>query len=98
MTEDDVLFGSRLRLFTLAEELRNVSEACRAIGVSTGLDSLSMPDVANRDVIRLAADTPEPGSQSLSFSQISYRPLGRKKLGRSEDGDLPGGFEEMSIA
>lgn len=34
MTEDDVLFGFRLRLFTLAEELGNVSEACRAMGVA----------------------------------------------------------------
>ena len=33
MTEDDVLFGFRLRLFTLAEELGNVSEACRQMGV-----------------------------------------------------------------
>jgi len=29
MTHDDVLFGYRLRLFTLAEELGSVSEACR---------------------------------------------------------------------
>src|SRR5512139_703132 len=34
MTHDDVLFGFRLRLFTLAEELGNVSEACRQMGVS----------------------------------------------------------------
>jgi transposase InsO family protein len=33
MTEHDVLFGFRLRLFTLAEELDNVSAACRAMGV-----------------------------------------------------------------
>ena len=33
MSEDDVLFGFRLRLFTLAEELQNVSAACRAMGV-----------------------------------------------------------------
>lgn len=33
MTHDDVLFGYRLRLFTLAEELGNVSAACRAMGV-----------------------------------------------------------------
>lgn len=33
MTEDDVLFGFRLRLFTLADELGNVSEACREMGV-----------------------------------------------------------------
>jgi transposase InsO family protein len=33
MTEDDVLFGFRLRCFTLAEELGNVSEACRAMGI-----------------------------------------------------------------
>ena len=33
MTDDDVLFGYRLRLFTLAEELGNVSEACRRMGV-----------------------------------------------------------------
>jgi transposase InsO family protein len=33
MTEHDVLFGYRLRLFTLAEELGNVSAACRAMGV-----------------------------------------------------------------
>lgn len=32
MTEDDVLFGQRLRLFTLAAELGNVSEACRLMG------------------------------------------------------------------
>jgi hypothetical protein len=32
MTEHDVLVGFRLRLFTLAEELGNVS-ACRAMGV-----------------------------------------------------------------
>src|SRR5512144_1837970 len=34
MTEDDVLFGFRLRLFTLAEELDNISEACRQMGVN----------------------------------------------------------------
>jgi transposase InsO family protein len=33
MTHDDLLFGYRLRLFTLAEELGNVSAACRAMGV-----------------------------------------------------------------
>jgi transposase InsO family protein len=33
MSHDDVLFGFRLRLFTLAEELGNVSEACRQMGV-----------------------------------------------------------------
>jgi transposase InsO family protein len=33
MSEDDVLFGFRVRLFTLAEELGNVSAACRAMGV-----------------------------------------------------------------
>jgi hypothetical protein len=32
MTHDDVLFGFRLRLFSLAEELGNVSEACRQMG------------------------------------------------------------------
>jgi transposase InsO family protein len=32
MTEDDVLFGQRVRLFTLAAELGNVSEACRLMG------------------------------------------------------------------
>jgi transposase InsO family protein len=34
MSHDDVLFGYRLRLFTLADELGNVSEACRRMGVS----------------------------------------------------------------
>jgi transposase InsO family protein len=34
VTHDDVLFGFRLRLFTLAEELGNVSEACRQMGVA----------------------------------------------------------------
>jgi transposase InsO family protein len=33
VTEHDVLVGFRLRLFTLAEELGNVSEACRVMGV-----------------------------------------------------------------
>ena len=33
MTEHDVLFGFRLRLFTLADELGNVAAACRAMGV-----------------------------------------------------------------
>jgi transposase InsO family protein len=33
VTEDDVLFGFRLRCLTLAEELGNVSEACRAMGI-----------------------------------------------------------------
>jgi transposase InsO family protein len=33
MTEHDVLFGFRLRVFTLAEELGNVSAACRARGI-----------------------------------------------------------------
>ena len=32
MTEDDVLFGQRVRLFTLVDELSNVSEACRLMG------------------------------------------------------------------
>ena len=34
MTHDDVLFGYRLRLFTLAEELGSVAEACRQMGVA----------------------------------------------------------------
>ena len=34
MTHDDVLFGYRLRLFTLAEELGSVSGACRQMGVA----------------------------------------------------------------
>lgn len=34
MTHDDVLFGYRLRLFTLAEELGSVSEACRQMGIA----------------------------------------------------------------
>jgi transposase InsO family protein len=34
MTHDDVLFGYRLRLFTLAEELGSVTEACRQMGVA----------------------------------------------------------------
>jgi Winged helix-turn helix len=33
VTEHDVLVGFRLRLFTLAEELGDVSEACRLMGV-----------------------------------------------------------------
>lgn len=33
MTDDDVLFGYRLRLFTLADELGNISQACRQMGV-----------------------------------------------------------------
>jgi transcriptional regulator of acetoin/glycerol metabolism len=33
VTEHDVLVGLRLRLFTLADELGNVSAACRAMGV-----------------------------------------------------------------
>jgi hypothetical protein len=32
MTEHDVLVGFRLRLFTLAEELGNISAACRRDG------------------------------------------------------------------
>lgn len=34
MTHDDVLFGFRLRVFTLAEELGNVTEACRQMGLA----------------------------------------------------------------
>jgi len=34
MSHDDVLFRYRLRLITLADELSNVSEACRRMGVS----------------------------------------------------------------
>src|SRR5436190_23018323 len=34
MTHDDVLFGFRLRLFTLAQELGSVSQACRQMGVA----------------------------------------------------------------
>jgi transposase InsO family protein len=33
VTEDDVLFGFRLRCFTLAEELGNVAAACRQMGI-----------------------------------------------------------------
>jgi hypothetical protein len=32
MSHDDVLFDYRLRLFTLADDLGKVSEACRRIG------------------------------------------------------------------
>jgi hypothetical protein len=33
VTQDDVLVGYRRRLFTLADELGNVSRACRLMGV-----------------------------------------------------------------
>jgi transposase-like protein len=33
VTEHDVLVGYRLRLFTLADELGSVSQACRMMGV-----------------------------------------------------------------
>jgi hypothetical protein len=33
VTEHDVLVGFRLRLFSLAEQLGNVSAACRPMGV-----------------------------------------------------------------
>ena len=33
MSQDDVLFGFRLRVFTLAEELGSVTAACRAMGI-----------------------------------------------------------------
>ena len=33
MTEHDVLVGYRVRLFTLADDLGNVSQACRLMGV-----------------------------------------------------------------
>lgn len=33
MVNDDVLYGFRLRLFSLAAELGNVREACRIFGV-----------------------------------------------------------------
>ncbi|MBA3779482.1 MAG: helix-turn-helix domain-containing protein [Chloroflexi bacterium] len=33
MVNDDVLFGFRLRLFSLAQELGNVRAACRIFGV-----------------------------------------------------------------
>ncbi len=32
MTEDDVLFGFRLRLFTLAEKLGDISVIAQAVG------------------------------------------------------------------
>jgi len=37
VTEHDVLVGFRLRLFTLADELGNVSAACRAMGVDRSM-------------------------------------------------------------
>jgi hypothetical protein len=37
MTQHDVLVGYRLRLFTRAEELGNVSAACRAMGVDRAM-------------------------------------------------------------
>src|SRR3982751_1555680 len=37
MSEHDVLFGFRLRLFSLAAELGNVSEACRLMGVNRSM-------------------------------------------------------------
>jgi Bacterial regulatory protein, Fis family len=33
VTEHDVLVGYRLQLFTLADELGNVTQACRLMGV-----------------------------------------------------------------
>ena len=34
MSEDDVLFGFRLRCFTLAEDLGSVAAACRQMGIA----------------------------------------------------------------
>jgi winged helix-turn helix protein len=62
VTEHDVLVGFRLRLFTLAEELGNVSAACRAMGVDRstyyrvkkrvdrwGLEALNVRERRRRD-------------------------------------------------
>ena len=43
VTEHDVLVGYRLRLFTLAEERGNVSEACRLRGAPLDLLPLEAP-------------------------------------------------------
>ncbi len=84
MTEDDVLFGFRLRLFTLAQELGSVSEACRAMGVARstyyawkpkaiGGGHFRAPAWTGRSFNREACATAAPRSSSIFGSgEVRY--------------------------
>lgn len=95
MSHDDGLFGYRLRLFTLAEELGNVTEACRQMGVSRQtyyrlkyqLERFGL-EARPRDV--LVGDTAgNPRRSRLSRSRRRRRALPRalvrRALGESRD-------------
>jgi hypothetical protein len=61
MTLEDRVHTLRLRLFRRAEELGNVSEACREAGASSGL---GFGATARRDFIRSSARPDQDGHRS----------------------------------
>jgi hypothetical protein len=71
MSHDDVPFGSRLRLLTLAEELQNVSEACRRVGVG-------------RQTYRSSGSWPQP-DPSRPWPRTHVRRAGPGEVGRDPD-------------
>ena len=62
MSQDDVLFGFRLRVFTLAEELGSVTAACRAMGIdrSTYYRWKRKVDRWGLEALRIRGDTRRP--------------------------------------
>ena len=86
MVNDDVLYGFRLRLFSLAEELGNVRAACRIFGIHpstyyrwrgpvlrSGLEMLRPRSAGHRGCPTRRASSPSSGS-SPSPSAIRARP------------------------
>src|SRR5215211_3290768 len=99
MTEHDVLVGFRLRLFTLAEELGNVSAACRAMGVhrSTYYRLKRKVDRWGLEALRAAGappaadaerDRPPPGAAGGGLRARPPGPRAAAHLGRAGQGEV----------
>src|SRR4051794_9645589 len=102
VTEHDVLTGLRLRLFTLADELGNVSAACRAMGVDRstyyrlkhrvdrwGLEALN---VRERRRPRMANQIGPHLQQRIVAFSLGHPAYGPRRTSAERDGAKCGGL------
>ena len=87
MTEHDVLVRFRLRLFTLVDELGNVSEACRLMGV----DRSVLPAQAQRSKNVGAPPSPAPSSKMTALTHDLDAYLHDYNFDRADTGRLTQG-------
>jgi hypothetical protein len=103
VSEDDVLFGFWLRLFTLVEELDNVSGAWRAVEVDRsayyrwkravdrwGLEALPVRERRRPRMPNRSAPIPSSGSSPLAWATQAGAPAHLGRAGPGQMGWDPG--------